>query len=83
MSKNGNTSLLLEHFWISFDVLFCLLIKNLILECKTIWQYEKVSMSNLKCEYISSNGQRRNISILKTAHWYVLNFLDKSKLRNF
>ena len=33
-------------------------------------------MSSLKCEYISSYGQRRNISFLKTAHWYGLNFLD-------
>ena len=32
-------------------------------------------MSSLKCEYISSYGQRRNISFLKTAHWYGLNFL--------
>ena len=38
-------------------------------------KYEKVSMSSLKCEYISSYGQRRNISFLKTAHWYGLNFL--------
>ena len=44
-----------------------------------MWQYlakyEKVSMSRLKCEYISSYGQTRNISFLKTAHWYGLNFL--------
>ena len=38
-------------------------------------KYEKVFMSSLKCEYISSYGQRRNISFLKTAHWYGLNFL--------
>ena len=38
-------------------------------------KYEKVSMCSLKCEYISSYGQRRNISFLKTAHWYGLNFL--------
>ena len=31
-------------------------------------------MRSLKYEYISSYGQRRNI-ILKTAHWYGLNFL--------
>ena len=36
---------------------------------------EKVSMSSLKCEYIFSYGQRRNISFLKTAHWYDLSFL--------
>ena len=58
-----------------FGVLFCLLIVNI-----RIWhyltKYEKVSMSSLKCEYISSYGQRRNISFLKTAHWYGLNFLD-------
>ena len=55
--------------------LFCLLIKMLILECDTIWQSMRVSMSSLKCEYISSYRQRRNISFLKTAHWYGLNFL--------
>ena len=38
-------------------------------------KYEKVSTSSLKCEYISSYGKRRNISFLKTAHWYGLNFL--------
>ena len=32
-------------------------------------------MSSLKCEYGSSYGQRRNISFLKAAHWYGLNFL--------
>ena len=44
-----------------------------------MWPYltkdEKVSTSSLKCEYISSYGKRRNISFLKTAHWYGLNFL--------
>ena len=39
-------------------------------------KYEKVSMSSLRCEYISSYGERRNISFLKTEHWYGLNFLD-------
>ena len=38
MSKSGNTSLLLQHFWIIFGALFCLFIKKLILECDTIWQ---------------------------------------------
>ena len=38
-------------------------------------KYEKVSMSSLKCEYISSCGQRRNISFLKTALWYGQNVL--------
>ena len=33
-------------------------------------------MSSLRCEYISSYGERRNISFLKTEHWYGLNFLD-------
>ena len=32
-------------------------------------------MSGLKCEYISSNGRKRNISFLKIAYWYILNFL--------
>ena len=32
-------------------------------------------MSSLKCEYISSYEQKRNISFLKTTHWYDLNFL--------
>ena len=44
-----------------------------------MWHYltkiEKVSTSSLKCEYIFSYGQRRNISFLKTAYWYGLNFL--------
>ena len=44
-----------------FGALFCLLIKNLILECDTIWQSMRVSTSSLKCEYISSYWQR-NIS---------------------
>ena len=38
-------------------------------------KYEKVSTSSLKCQYISSYGQGRNISFLKTAHWYGLNSL--------
>ena len=38
-------------------------------------KYEKFSMSSLKCEYISSYGQRRNTPFLKIAHWYGLNFL--------
>ena len=60
-----------------FGVLFCLLIKHLILGCKTLTTYEKVSMSRwMKFEYISLYRQRRNISFLKTAHWYLQNFLD-------
>ena len=39
-------------------------------------KYEKVSMSSWNCEYISSYGQGRKISFLKTAYWYGLNFLD-------
>ena len=57
-----------------FGALFCLFTKKLILECDCIWQSMRVSMRSLKYEYISSYGQRRNI-ILKTAHWYGLNFL--------
>ena len=38
-------------------------------------KYEKASTSSLKCQYISSYGQGRNISLLKTAHWYGLKFL--------
>ena len=38
-------------------------------------KYEKASTSSLKCEYISSYEQGRNISCLKAAHWYGLNFL--------
>ena len=38
-------------------------------------KYEKTSTSSLKCDYISSYGQRRNISFLKTEHWYGLTFL--------
>ena len=33
-------------------------------------------MSSLKCEYISSYGQRRDTSFMKTAHWHGLNFSD-------
>ena len=33
-------------------------------------------MSSLKCEGISSDGQRKYISFLKTVHWYGLIFLD-------
>ena len=33
-------------------------------------------MSSLKCEYISSHWQGRDISFLETSHWYGLNFLD-------
>ena len=62
-------------FGSSFGALFCLLIKKLMLECDTISQSMRVSTSSLKYEYISSYGQRRNISFLKTAHWYGLNFL--------
>ena len=32
-------------------------------------------MGSLKYEYISSDGQRRKISFLKTTHWYGLNIL--------
>ena len=42
----------------------------------SLTKYEKVSMSSLKYEYISSYGERRNISFLKTEYWYGLNFLD-------
>ena len=76
MSKNGNTSLLLQHFWINY---WCLILFTYWKVNIRIWHYlttyEKVSTSSLKCEYISSYGQRRNISFLKTAHWYGLNFL--------
>ena len=33
-------------------------------------------MCSLKCEYISSYGQRKDNFFLKTAHWYGPNFLD-------
>ena len=33
-------------------------------------------MNSLKCDYISSFGERRNISFLKTTRWYGLNLLD-------
>ena len=67
-------------FGSTFGALFCLPIKKLILECDTIWKkYEEDSISSLKCDYISSDEQRRNISFLKTAHWYGLNFLDLKK----
>ena len=45
--------------------------KNVTLSDK-VWE---ISMSSLQCENISSHGQRRIVSFLKTAHWYGLNFL--------
>ena len=76
MSKNGNTSLLLQHFWINF---WCLILFTYEKVNIRMWhyltKYEKVSTSSLKCEYISSYRQRRNISFLKTAHWYDLNLI--------
>ena len=38
ISKNGNTTLLLQYFWMNFWSLVFLLTKKLILECKTVWQ---------------------------------------------
>ena len=38
ISKNGNTTLLLQYFWISFLSLVFLLTKKLILGWKTFWQ---------------------------------------------
>ena len=67
-------------FGLIFGLLFCLHIKNLILGCKDLAKYEKVSVSSLMCENISSYGKRRSISFLKIAHWYGLNFLDISFL---
>ena len=42
---------------------------------------EKVSKRSLKCEYISSNRQKKHISSLKTADCYGLNFLDNFFIR--
>ena len=38
ISKNGNTTLLLQYFLINFWSLVFLLTKKLILECKTVWR---------------------------------------------
>ena len=57
-----------------FGALFCLLMKKLILGCETIRKSMRC-LSSLKCQYISSYGQKRNVSFSKTAHWYGLNFL--------
>ena len=38
IAKNGNTSLLLQHFGSNIGILFCLHIEKLILGCKTIWE---------------------------------------------
>ena len=55
-----------------FGVLFCLLIKKLILGSKTIWQ----SMRKLPCAVWSvrtfPNIDKREIFFLETAHWYGL-----------
>ena len=63
-------------FWINFC---CVILFSYWKVNIRMWhylsKYEKVSMSSLKCEYISSYGQRRNISFWITAHWYGLNFL--------
>ena len=76
MSKNSYTSLLLQHFWINFWCLTLFIHQKVNIGMQHyLTKYEKVSMSSLKCEYISSYGQRWNISFLKTAHWYGLNFL--------
>ena len=42
-----------------FDVLLCLLDRKLVLGSND--KYEEVSMCSLKCEDISSYGQRRNV----------------------
>ena len=62
MSKNSNTSLLLQHFWINFwcPVLFTYQKNNIKMKNHLI-MFEKVSMCSLKYEYISSYRQRRNI----------------------
>ena len=44
--------------------------ENILTKC------EKGSESSLKCEKICSYGQRRNISLLKTAHWYGQSIFD-------
>ena len=60
-----------------FGDLYFLLIKkvNIIRVWHYLTKYEKVSMSSLKCECISSYGQRRTIFLLKTAHSHGINFL--------
>ena len=60
-----------------FGVLFCLLIKILILGSKTIWQ----SSRNFPCAVesvrtFSHMYKKETFFFLKTAHWYSLNFLD-------
>ena len=54
-----------------FDVLFCLLIKKLILGSKTIWQ----SSRNFPC-VVESVRTFSHMDKEETAHWYSLNFLD-------
>ena len=76
MPKNVNTSLLLQHFWINFWCLFLFTYSKVNIRMRHyLTKYEKASTSSLKCEYISSYGQGRNISFLKTANWYGLIFL--------
>ena len=71
MSKNG---LLLQHYWVNFCCLVYLLKKVNIRMWHYLTKYEKVSMSRLKCKYISSYGQRRNISWNKLYNGMVWSF---------
>ena len=60
-----------------FSALFCLLIKKLLLEIKTIWQ----NMRKFPCRVWSARTfphmDKEYFFFLKTAHWYGLIFLDK------
>ena len=69
MSKNGNTSLF-NIFGSMFGVLFCLLIKKLILGCKTISQsMRKFLWAVWSVSTFPHMGKE------ETSHWYGLNFL--------
>ena len=58
------------------DLLFCLLIKKLILECDTIWQSMRMFLWAVwsVSTFPHMDKEKKNY-FLKTAHWYGLSFL--------
>ena len=76
MPNNGNTNLLLQHFWMNFLCLVCLLIKKLILESKTTWQsMRKFPYAVWSVSTFPHLEKEETFFFLKTTHWHGLNFL--------
>ena len=58
-----------------FGALFCLLIKKFILRCDTIWQSMRKFLWTIWSVSTFPHIDKEEISFLKAAYWYGLNFL--------